>query len=175
VDYRFDQALPVLRATPTTLRALLDGLPDEWIHANEGTGTWSPFDVVGHLIHGERTDWMPRVEHLLAHGEAVPFPLFDRDAMFEASRGATLPALLDTFTALRLDSLSRLDQLHLTDADLQRRGRHPEFGVVTLGQHLSTWVAHDLGHIAQIVRAMARQYETAVGPWRAYLSVLRPR
>ena len=117
---------------------------------------------------------MPRVEHLLTHGDAVPFPPFDREGMFAASRGLSLRELLDTFDQIRAESLNRLAVLGLTDADLSRRGRHPEFGVVTLGQHLSTWVAHDLGHVSQIVRVMARQYTTAVGPWRAYLSILGP-
>jgi hypothetical protein len=128
--------------------------------------------VVGHLIHGERTDWIPRVEHILRHGDDIPFPPFDREGMFAASAGRSLSELLDTFEALREDSLSRLQSLGLGDADLSRRGRHPEFGSVTLGQHLATWVVHDLGHIGQIVRAMARQYGEAVGPWRAYLSIL---
>jgi hypothetical protein len=175
MDYRFDDALPVLRRTPGTLRALLDGLPEAWTGATEGPGTWSPFDVVGHLIHGERTDWMPRVEHILRSGETVPFPAFDREAMFAASEGRTLPDLLDTFAHLRKESLDRLAALGLTDADLARRGRHPDLGVVTMGQHLATWVAHDCGHLGQVVRVMARQYADAVGPWRAYLSILGPR
>jgi hypothetical protein len=172
MEYRLDQAVPILRRTPVVLRGLLHDLPADWIHANEGPGTWSPFDVVGHLIHGERTDWMPRVEHILRHGDAVPFPPFDREAMFAASSGQALTTLLDTFAALRAGSIDRLLGLGLTDADLERRGRHPEFGVVTMRQHLATWVAHDLGHISQVVRVMARQYSDAVGPWRAYLSVL---
>src|SRR4029077_11226557 len=117
-------------------------------------------------------DWMPRVEHILKYGDAVTFPVFDREAMFEASKGLSLTELLDTFERLRQDSLTRLNQLALTDADLSRHGRHPEFGVVTMGQHLATWVAHDLGHIRQVVRVMARQYTDAVGPWRAYLTIL---
>ncbi len=172
MEFRFDDALPVLRRTPAVLRELLLGLPDPWIRATEGPGTWSPFDVVGHLIHGDRTDWMPRVEHLLRHGDAVAFPVFDREAMFAASEGLSLGELLDTFARLRAESLDRLAALGLTDADLARRGRHPEFGVVTLGQHLATWVAHDLSHIGQAVRVMARQYAAAVGPWRAYLPLL---
>ena len=172
MEFQFDDALPVLRRTPAVLRALLQGLPGSWVGATEGPGTWSPFDVVGHLIHGERTDWMPRVEHILRHGDAVPFPAFDREAMFAASRGLSLGERLDTFDRLRTESLDRLAVLRLTGADLARRGRHPEFGVVTMGQHLATWVAHDLSHIGQAVRVMARQYTTAVGPWRAYLSIL---
>jgi hypothetical protein len=175
VDFRFDAALPVLRRTPQVLRELLADLPESWTDAVEGPNTWSPFDVVGHLIHGERADWMPRVEHLLQHGDAVPFPPFDREAMFAASEGKSLGELLDTFAHLRAGSLVRLDALALTDADLTKCGRHPEFGVVTLAQHLSTWVAHDLGHVSQIVRVMARQYTDAVGPWRMYLSILQRR
>jgi DinB family protein len=173
VEFRFDDGLPVLRRTPDVLRALLADLPASWTDAAEGPGTWSPFDVVGHLIHGERTDWVPRVEHIMRHGDLVPFPPFDREAMFAASSGHTLGELLDTFEQSRSNSLARLRALDLTDADLDRRGRHPEFGIVTMRQHLSTWVAHDLGHLSQIVRVMARQYSEAVGPWRAYLSIIR--
>lgn len=172
MEFRFHDALPVLRRTPTILRDLLLDLPGSWTGATEGPGTWSPFDVVGHLIHGERTDWVPRVEHLLRHGDTVPFTPFDPEAMFAASKGASLSELLDTFARLRSENLDRLAALGLTDADLARRGRHPEFGVVTLGQHLATWVAHDLSHVAQVVRVMARQYSEAVGPWRVYLSIL---
>ena len=167
--------MPVLRRTPSVVRELLEDLPASWTDAVEGPNTWSPFDVVGHLIHAERADWMPRVEHLLQHGDAVPFPPFDREAMFEASRGRSLGELLDTFARLRSDSLEHLERLRLSEADLSRHGRHPEFGLVTLRQHLSTWVAHDLGHISQIVRVMARQFTEAVGPWKTYLSILNPR
>jgi hypothetical protein len=172
-NFRFDDAVPVLERTPATLRTLLKDLPDSWILATEGPNTWSPFDVVGHLMHGDRADWMPRVEHLLTHGDAVPFPPFDREAMFTASQGRSLSELLDEFAQLRADSLQRLAALHLTAADLSRPGRHPKFGVVTLGQLLSTWVAHDLGHLTQISRVMAKQYTDAVGPWREFLSVLK--
>jgi hypothetical protein len=172
MTFRFDEALPVLRRTPGTLRTLLHDLPAAWTSATEGPNTWSPFDVIGHLIHGERTDWMPRVEHILRHGDAVPFPAFDREAMFTASSGLSLTELLDTFDRLRKESLARLAELELTGSDLARCGLHPQFGVVTLDQHLATWVAHDLTHVSQVVRVMARQYTDAVGPWRAYLSVL---
>jgi hypothetical protein len=175
VPFEFDEALPVLRRTPSTLRALLHDLPEPLVRTNEGGETWSPFDVVGHLIHADRTNWMPRVEHLLRHGDAVVFPSFDRDAMFEASKGRSLAELLDTFEHVRGEKLDRLASLCLTDADLTRPGRHPDFGPVTLGQHLATWVAHDLDHLAQVVRVMARRYSAAVGPWRAYLSILRER
>ncbi|HMF95075.1 MAG TPA: DinB family protein [Vicinamibacterales bacterium] len=173
MQFRLDEALPVLERTPVILRGLLLDLPAVWTDAREGEGTWSPIDVVGHLIHGERTNWMPRVEHLLRHGDGVPYPPFDREAMFAASAGRSLAELLDTFAVLRTESLARLHALGLTDADLEKRGRHPEFGVVTLSQQLATWVAHDLGHVRQIVRVMARQYTDAVGPWRAYLSIVR--
>lgn len=172
MEFRFEDALPVLRRTPTVVRALLADLPDGWTSATEGPGTWSPFDVVGHLIHAERTNWMPRVEHMLRHGATVPYPPFDREAMFAASKDRLLSELIETFEQVRSESLRRLDRLGLSDADLERQGRHPEFGVVTLRQQLSTWVAHDLGHLSQIVRVMARQYGEAVGPWRAYLSIL---
>jgi hypothetical protein len=174
VEFRFDDALPVLRRTPSVVRGLLEDLPEQWTAAVEGPGTWSPYDVVGHLIHGERTDWVPRVEHLLRYGDAVAFPPFEREAMFVESQGRSLTELLDTFATLRAESLQRLAALGLTDADLLRQGRHPDFGLVALGQHLATWVAHDLGHISQIVRVMARQYTDAVGPWRVYLRVLGP-
>lgn len=163
----------MLERTPAVLRSLLHDLPGQWTSANEGPGTWSPFDVVGHLVHAERADWIPRIEHILTHGEALAFPPFDREAMFAASHGKTLTHLLDEFAGCRADSLACLDGLNLTDDDLLKTSRHPEFGVVTLGQHLSTWVVHDLTHINQVVRVMAKQYQAAVGPWRAYLSVLK--
>ena len=169
MEFRLPEALAILRRTPTVLHELLTELPQTWTAATEGPGTWSPFDVVGHLIHGERTDWVPRVEHILEHGDSVTFPVFDREAMFTTSKGQTLTQLLDTFERLRGENLARLDALKLTEADLVRLGRHPEFGVVTMRQHLATWVAHDLGHISQIVRVMARQYTEAVGPWTCLL------
>jgi len=173
---RYDPALaiPVLERTPGVLRALLDGLPDAWTTAREGPDSWSPYDVVGHLIHGERTDWIPRAELILRVGEAEPFPPFDRFAMFRDSAGKSLGELLDTFARLRGESVARLRALSPAPADLARRGRHPELGPVTLAQHLATWVAHDLSHIRQIVRIMGRQYAEAVGPWTAYLPMLRP-
>jgi hypothetical protein len=154
--------------------ALLRGLPDAWTTGTEGPDTWSPFDVVGHLIHADRTDWLPRVEHLLAHGASEPFPPFDRFGQFGASRGKALPELLDTFHAVRAGCLRRLAALKLTPADLARHGLHPQLGPVTLGQLLATWVAHDLDHIVQISRVMGRQYTDAVGPWRQYLRIIGP-
>lgn len=174
VTFDLHAVVPVLSRTPGVLDVLLRDLPSDWVTGTEGPDTWSPYDVVGHLIHGERTDWMPRVEHLLTHGDAVPFPSFDRFAQFEASKGKSLSELLDEFRALRADSLRRLASLGLAAADLDRTGRHPEFGSVTLSQHLATWVVHDLDHLAQIARVMGRQYADAVGPWRQYLRIVRP-
>ena len=173
--FSIDDALPLLRATPNVLRAWLSELPEPWIIANEGPDTWSPFDIVGHLIHGERTDWIPRVELLLAHGESRPFTPFDRFAQLRDSRGKSLPELLDTFAELRQSNLARLDALQLKEADLQRRGLHPELGRVTLGQLLATWAAHDLNHLGQIARVMGRRYTEAVGPWLEYLPLLGSR
>jgi hypothetical protein len=175
MDFSFADSLPVLRRTPSVVRALLSGVPEAWTQATEGAGTWSPFDIVGHLIHADRSDWVSRVEHILRHGDSVAFTPFDREGMFAASAGRTLEELLDGFDRARADALARLDALHLTDADLDRAGRHPEFGRVLMRQHLATWVVHDLTHISQIDRVMARQYGEAVGPWTAYLSILRPR
>ena len=167
-----DEAVAILSRTPRTIDALLRDLPDTWIAANEGDGTWSPFDVVGHLIHGERTDWLQRARIILEHGEAVPFDPFDRFAQFAGSQGRTLPSLLDEFAAARAENLRQLAALRLSDADLDRRGRHPALGVVTLRQLLATWVAHDLDHVVQISRVLARQYSDEVGPWRAYLRII---
>lgn len=167
-----EEAVAILSRTPATLNALLRGLPDGWIAAHEGDETWSPFDVVGHLIHGERTDWMARVRILLEHGESRAFDTFDRFAQFRESGGKTLSGMLDEFAALRQQSLRELEALRLTEPDLDRRGTHPTFGAVTLRQLLSTWVAHDLDHVMQISRVLAKQYSDEVGPWREYLRVI---
>jgi DinB superfamily len=167
-----DEAVAILQRTPAVLDALLRGLPDGWIAAHEGGETWSPFDIVGHLIHGDRTDWIGRARIILEQDEARAFDTFDRFAQFERSKGRTLASLLDEFAAARRDSLRALDALALRDGDLDRRGRHPALGTVTLRQLLSTWVAHDLDHLAQISRVLARQYSDEVGPWRAYLRVI---
>lgn len=172
MTFILDEALPVLERTPALLRALLDGLPEEWVRATEGTGTWSAFDVVGHLIHGERTDWIPRTQRILKDGDRIPFERFDREAMFRESEGRTLPELLATFASLRAASLTKLEALQLSPRDLDRPGAHPELGPVTLGQLLATWVVHDLGHLGQIARVMAKRYRAEVGPWRAYLPIL---
>jgi hypothetical protein len=168
-----EEATAILERTPVTLDALLRGLPAVWLHAREGDETWSPFDVVGHLIHGERSDWMVRMSVILQHGERRTFEPFDRFAQFDASRGRTPDELLDDFAHLRRANLASLSALNLTDVDLARVGRHPEFGPVTLRQLLATWVAHDLDHLAQICRVLARQYADEVGPWRNYLRIVR--
>jgi len=171
-SFVLEEALAILARTPATLNSLLRGLPDTWTTANEGDKTWSPFDVIGHLIHGERTDWVTRVRVILDHGESRPFEKFDRYAQFEASAGRSLGSLLDEFGAARADNLRTIADMRLTDADLDRIGRHPELGRVTLRQLLATWVAHDLDHLMQISRVLARQYSDEVGPWRAYLRVI---
>lgn len=175
MDFQLSDALPLLQRTPSVLRSLLGGLPAAWASANEGPNTWNPYDVVGHLIHGERADWIPRIEHILNLGESEAFKPFDREAMFHESRNKSLAQLLDEFDAERTTSLARLAELQISGADLDRIGRHPKFGVVTMRQLLSTWVAHDLTHISQIVRVMAVQYSEAVGPWAEFLSVLKSK
>lgn len=172
MEYQLDQAKEVLRRTPATLNALLADLPNDWVLSNEGPETWSPYDVVGHLIEGEETDWIPRARIILEQGEARPFDRFDRIAMFEKSRGKSLLELLARFEQLRGQSLRQLDEMKLTPELLQKRGTHPGLGAVTLSQLLSAWVVHDLGHIRQIVRVMARQYKEAIGPWTEYLSIV---
>jgi hypothetical protein len=169
-----NDALAILERTPASLSALLKSLPDTWVRATEGDGTWSPYDVIGHLIHGERTDWMVRARHILA-GETRPFDPFDRTAQFTDSQGKSLDELLVTFADLRRENVAALVEMNLTEEDLLRRGLHPEFGGVTLEQLLSTWVVHVLDHIAQIARTMAKVYTEATGPWSAYLSILRDR
>ena len=164
--------IAVLERTPRTLRAWLDGLPAEWTEATEGPDTWSPYTVVGHLIHGERTDWIPRAQIILAQGQDRRFTPYDRFAQFRESEGKSLGQLLDEFEHLRAENVKTLTGWQLTDATLAMTGEHPEFGAVTLRQLLATWVAHDLGHLAQIARVMAKQYRDAIGPWRAYLSIM---
>jgi hypothetical protein len=166
-------AVALLERTPAVLETLLHDLPESWTHRGEGAGTWTVFDVVGHLIHGERTDWIPRVKIILEFGETRAFEPFDRLAQQRDSAGTSLPELLDLFARLRRENLDELRALHLQPSDLERRGRHPALGVVTMGQLISTWVVHDLTHLHQISRVMAHQYRGAVGPWSAYLGVLR--
>jgi hypothetical protein len=174
MDFDLKTAVPLLERTPAALEGLLIGLPDSWTEVNEGQGTWTVHEIVAHLIHADNDDWIPRARHLLEFGASRPFPPFDRTYGFEAARTRPIAELVREFGRCRKDSLSALASLRLTGADLAREGRHPEFGTVTLGQHLATWVAHDLTHLSQIVRVMATQYRTAVGPWARYLRVVRP-
>jgi len=173
MEFQLKHAVEILEQTPQTLRSLLGGLSEAWALAYEGPDTWSPFDVLGHLIHGEETDWIPRLKIILEHGEELTFTPFDRFAFFEKSKGKTLHELLGTFARLRKENLRVLDELKLGPHHFDLKGRHPEFGTVTLGQLLATWVVHDLSHIEQIIRTMAVQYLDGVGPWKAYLSILK--
>ena len=173
-EFNLDEAVAILERTPATLSAMLDGLPEAWTQATEGEGTWSPYDVIGHLIHGERTDWIPRAQHIVA-GDPQPFVAFNRTAQFTESQSQTLAQLLETFAQLRRDNVATLRGMNLTDPDFDRRGLHPELGEVTLRQLLATWVVHDLDHVGQIARTMAKAYANATGPWIEYLSILRDR
>jgi len=162
----------VLERTPRILRVMLSGLPSGWITGTEGGESWSPYDNVGHLLHGEKTDWIQRSEIILAQGANRRFTPFDRSAQFHESAGKSLDDLLDEFERVRARNVATLKGWGLTNEQLALEGEHPAFGLVTLRQLLSTWVAHDLGHIQQISRVMAKQYREAVGPWRAYLPVM---
>jgi len=172
MEYQHEHTRAILTRTPTTLRALLAGLPDAWTHATEGDGTWSAYDVVGHLLHGEQTDWIPRARIILEQGEAQPFPTFDRTAMFAESADKSLGDLLDAFATARAANLATLSRLDITPETLARKGTHPALGTVTLSNLLATWAIHDLNHLGQIVEVMAHQYDAAVGPWKAYLALL---
>jgi hypothetical protein len=172
MEFDLQNGIAVLERTPRTLDAMLRGLDSAWTDATEGPETWSPWVIIGHLVRGERADWIPRATIILAQGEDRRFTPFDRFAQFRESEGKSLGALLDEFAQIRAENLATLAAWRLTDAQLALEGIHPQFGAVTLRQLLATWVAHDLGHIAQIARVMAKQYREAVGPWRAYLPVL---
>ena len=172
MEFTLDASVDVLARTPATLRALLAGLGDEWVRGTEGPDTFSPFDVVGHLIDGEETDWMQRAEIILARGPEPRFEPYDRFRHRARNVNRTLGSLLDEFGELRARNLALLRSWRLTDADLDLPGIHPVFGRVTLRQLLSAWVVHDLGHIAQASRVMAKQYTEASGPWIAFLPVL---
>ena len=177
MEFRVTEAIAVLARTPATVSALLRGLPDVWVRCNEGRSkdgkdTWSALDILGHLIVGERTDWMPRVRILLENGEARTFDPFDRFAQLKESRDKSLEQLLDDFARLRKENLAALEALNLQPEDFTRRGRHPALGVVTLSELLATWAVHDLTHVHQLSRVMAYQYREAVGPWIKYIGVM---
>jgi len=172
MQHNLQNTISLLTRTPAALNTLLRDLPEAWTLRNEGENTWSALDVVGHLIHGERTDWMPRARMLLQFGETQAFEPFDRQGHVRESQGKSLGQLLDEFARLRSENLAELRALNLRQEDLVRHGRHPSLGVVTLSQLLATWAAHDLTHLHQVSRVMAHQYREAVGPWSAYLGVL---
>ena len=169
--YTLSDSIAILERTPSSLRLLLEGLPDTWVYATEGADTWSAYDVIGHLIHGERTDWIPRAKHILSQNQE-PFEPFDRFAQFKDSKGKSLTELLTSFEALRKENIQTLNAFNLSNDDLNLEGTHPALGRVTLGQLLATWTVHDLNHIAQISRVIAKVYTTETGPWRAYLKIL---
>ena len=167
-----EECVSILKRTPATLDTLLRDLPEAWTAATEGPGTWSPYVVLGHLIHGEKADWMPRLQIILEHGSSRPFDSVDREAQFRESHEKSLSILLDEFRTLRSDNLARLHALNLQPSHLELRGAHPALGPVTLRQLLATWTAHDLAHILQVSRVMAKRYKQEVGPWAEYLSVM---
>ena len=172
MNFQLEHGIAVLERTPGVFRALLAGLPDPWITGDEGPQTFSPWENLAHVIHGERTDWIPRAEIILAQGVNRRFTPFDRFAHVRESEGKSVAQLLAEFEQLRATNLATLRGWRLTGHELALEGEHPALGPVTLGQLLSTWVGHDLGHIAQTARVMAKQYREAVGPWRAYLPVM---
>ena len=173
MEHKLQNTISLLTRTPTALEALLRDLPETWTLRNEGENTWSPLDVVGHLIHGERTDWMPRVKEVLQFGETRTFEPFEMSGHLQVIQGKSLGQLLDEFARLRSENLRELSALNLRQEDLERRGRHPALGLVTLSELLATWAVHDLTHLHQISRIMAHQYRDAVGPWSEYLGVLQ--
>ena len=172
MDFNVSKSLEILERTPAVLQTLLSGLSDKWIMNNEGANTWSPYDIIGHLIHGEKTDWVTRAKIILSGSGDKNFVPFDRFAQFENSRGKSLKELLDEFAELREENIKFISSLNINEQMLNKTGIHPEFGNVTLRQLLAAWTAHDLGHIAQITRVMAKQYKEETGPWVKYLPVL---
>ena len=173
MKYNKEQAIEILERTPAVLSSLLNSISSNWVMNNEGPETFSPYDVVGHLIHGERTDWVVRAKLILEHGTAKPFAPYDRFAQYEESKGKTLEQLLDEFAEIRSQNINWLKELPLTEQDLERKGKHPVLGEVTLRNLLSTWVVHDLTHLAQITRVMAKQYKEEMGPWPEFFRILR--
>ncbi len=172
MKFQIEQAVEILSQTPATLNSLLGNLSDDWIE-KEDSENWNPFDIVGHFIHGEETDWIPRAEMIFAQGENRTFLPFDRFAQFKKSEGKSLSQLLETFARLRKENLEKLQLMSLTDEQLKLKGIHPELGEVNLEQLLSTWVVHDLTHLRQIVIVLAKKYSENVGVWKEYLSILQ--
>ena len=173
MKFQIEKNVEILSRTPATVKSLLGNLSDDWVENTANSENWNPFDIVGHLIHGEETDWIPRAEIILAQGENPTFEAFDRFAQFEKSKGKTLDELIETFAASRAKSLATLREMNLTEEKLRLKGLHPELGEVTLEQLLATWVVHDLNHIKQIVTTLANKYAENVGVWKQYLSILK--
>lgn len=173
MNFSLEKSIQLLEQTPATLNQMLRNLSPDWIKANEGPGTWNAYDIIGHYIHGEKTDWIPRMEIILSDNADKRFAPFDRFAQQNDSKGKSLTELLDEFAVLRKKNLEILRSKNIAEKDLDKKGIHPAFGEVTLAQLLSTWVVHDLNHIAQISRVMAKHYKEDVGPWVEYLKVLR--
>lgn len=173
MKFRLEQAIEILAQTPATVTSLLENLSDEWILTEENRDDWNAFDVVGHLIHADETDWIPRAEVILAQGENPSFEAFDRYGQFEKSKGKTLPELLEEFAAIRKQCIENLSAMNLTEDELKLKGIHPELGEVTLENLLATWVVHDLTHIRQIAASLAKKYSENVGVWKEYLSILK--
>ena len=173
MEFSLVASIAILERTPAALNAMLRGLSEDWTQQNEGGDTWSAYDIIGHLVHGEKTDWVPRLDIILSGNTDKKFTPFDRFAQFKDSRGKTMAQLLDEFAQLRGINIKRLNSQRISAADLEKKGIHPAFGEVTLSQLLATWTVHDLNHIAQVARVMASQYKAAVGPWTAYLKILQ--
>ncbi|HYV53363.1 MAG TPA: DinB family protein [Chitinophagaceae bacterium] len=172
MKYNLQSSYEILERTPAVLKSLLSGLSDDWVMNNEGPDTFSPYDVVGHLINGENTDWRPRTNMILEYGDSKTFVRFDRFAQYEASKGKTLSQLLDEFEESRKENMKWFRSLQISEADLDKKGMHPVLGQVTLRNLLATWVIHDLTHIAQITRAMAKQYKGEMGPWLEFFRLM---
>ncbi len=173
MDFNLSKSLEILQRTPDALFAIVQGISSDWTSTNEGGDTWSVYDIIGHLIHGEKTDWIQRIEIILSDSKDKTFEPFDRFAQFEESKDKTLPALFAEFKILREKNIKTLQSFHLTKNDFSKKGNHPALGEVTLAQLIATWTVHDLNHLAQIARVMAKQYKNETGPWIEYLSILK--
>ena len=171
MTFDLQKSLQILERTPEVLQALLQKLPEEWTHQNEGEATWSPYDILGHLIHGEETDWVVRTDLILSHSKE-PFTPFDRFAQFEKSKGKSLQELLDQFRALRMANLAKIRGFNISSSDLALTGIHPGLGEVSLKNLLATWTAHDLSHISQITRVMAKLHKEEIGVWTKYMKIM---
>ena len=172
MEFRLSDTIKLLSATPGVLKTYLSSLPSDWLMLNEGGESWSPYDIVGHLIHGEKTDWIPRLKIILSDNPNKTFEPFDRFAQMNMDNKISIVKLLEEFEILRRTNIEYLESLQLNDDQLAMTGNHPEFGTVSLQELLASWVVHDLGHISQISRVLVRQMHTSVGPWKAYLTIL---